>query len=92
MVIAIVVLGVLIGFLVRELKSFLKVINVLVNASIYILLLLLGISVGSNRDIMAHLGTIGLKSLALSMAAIAGSMAVGFIVQRFAFREKANEE
>lgn len=91
-VIAAMVVGVLIGFLVREKKALLRVVDVLVNAAVYMLLLLLGISVGSNQAIISNLGAIGAKAFALTIAGIAGSIAVGFVFQRLAFREKVNEE
>ena len=62
-VIAAMLVGVLIGFLVREKKALLKVVDVLVNAAIYMLLLLLGISVGSNQAIISNLDVSSMKIL-----------------------------
>lgn len=92
MVIAIVMVGALIGFLVRRKRALLRWINILTNVAIYALLLLLGISVGSNRAIILNLGSIGIKALALSVAAIAGSIAVGFAIRTVGFTEGAHEE
>jgi uncharacterized membrane protein YbjE (DUF340 family) len=91
-VIALVLAGALFGFLMRARAALLKSVNVLVNAAIYILLLLLGISVGSNKEIIQNLGTIGIKSSILTIGAVAGSIAVGFIFQKLAFKENANEK
>lgn len=69
-----------------------RIINVLMNVAIYILLLLLGISVGSNPVIMLNIGSIGLKAMAIAFAAIAGSVATGWLFQRLFFTERMNEE
>jgi uncharacterized membrane protein YbjE (DUF340 family) len=91
-VIALVLAGALFGFLMRARAALLKSVNVLVNAAIYILLLLLGISVGSNKEIIQNLGTIGIKSSILTIGAVAGSIAVGVIFQKLAFKENENEK
>jgi uncharacterized membrane protein YbjE (DUF340 family) len=91
-VIAVVLVGACTGFLVREKKDFLKAVTVLVNGAIYVLLLLLGVSVGSNRTIITNLATIGMKAAAISLAAVLGSIAVGFVFQHFSFGNKVNEK
>ncbi len=91
-IIAIVVIGMLCGFLFRKKRALIKAVNVLMNAAIYILLLLLGISVGSNPLIMQHIGSIGAKALEIAFAAVTGSIVVGYLFHHFAFRGKINEE
>ena len=64
--------GIAIGYLIR--KKELKHINKIITALIWVLLFLLGIEVGSNKEIINSLHTIGIEALAISISAILGSV------------------
>ena len=71
-IIGIMLTGMLLGFLLRkrELSGIHKVITVL----IWLLLFLLGIDVGGNQEIINGLHTIGMEAIAITLAAVAGSV------------------
>lgn len=48
-----------------------------VSGTVYILLFLMGIGVGGNRELLANLSAVGAEALVLSLSATAGSIAVG---------------
>lgn len=63
--------GILVGFLTRK-KSF-KYAKSILTFLIWLLLFLLGISVGSNQTVMNTLSSIGLEALLIAIMAIFGS-------------------
>lgn len=54
--------------------------------SVYLLLFLLGVSVGGNETAMSGLTTLGLQALLLAGASIAGSILLAAILYRWLFR------
>lgn len=72
------ILGIATGFLFRkkELKWIQKVITVL----IWILLFILGIEVGSNKNIIENLHTLGLEALIISAACVLGSCLLAWLL------------
>ena len=70
-VIGLMFLGILIGYLTR--KRELTQIGRLITTLIWTLLFLLGVEVGSNKQIMEGLGTLGLEAISITLAAILGS-------------------
>lgn len=84
-VIAVMALGVIVG---RTLKSknigFMgKAISVL----IWLLLFLLGVSVGANGEIMGSLDTIGVSAIILSLFAVLGSVIAAWVVYKYIFKK-----
>ena len=57
----------------------------LINYAIFLLLFLLGITIGANEDVMNNLDSIGLEALLITLAAIAGSVLCAWGVYRFFF-------
>lgn len=82
-VIGLMVLGIILGYLFRERN--LKTVHKLINYAIFILLFLLGITVGANGNIMNNLGTIGYDALLITLAAVTGSVLCAWGVYRFFF-------
>ena len=82
-VIGLMVCGILIGFRFR--KRNLKFISPLITVAIWILLFLLGLSVGGDPKIMNNLGTIGGEALWLTLGAVGGSVLCAWGVYRFFF-------
>lgn len=56
--------------------------------TIYLLLFLLGISVGANREIVDNLATLGGQALLLAAAATTGSVLAGWGVYHLFFKER----
>ena len=73
-VISLMVCGIILGYAFKER-----------NYAIFLLLFLLGITVGANEDVMNNLDSIGLEALLITLAAIAGSVLCAWGVYRFFF-------
>lgn len=82
-VISLMVCGIILGYVFKE-KN-LKFVQKLINYAIFLLLFLLGITVGANGDVMNNLDSIGLEALLITLAAIIGSVLCAWGVYRFFF-------
>lgn len=85
-VIGLMFLGVLLGYRFRGREW--KNLQGLISGAIFLLLFLLGITVGANNDIMANLDSIGLESFVITLAAVVGSVLCAWIVYKFLFHER----
>lgn len=90
-VISILFTGVFIGYITRRFPFWVKI-NRPITYTIYLLLFLLGISVGHNPQIMDNLGTLGLQALLLSAAGTLGSLCFAWLVYRLFFQRKKGTE
>ena len=82
--------GIFTGFLLR--RRNLGYIGKFISLFIYILLFLLGISVGGNPDIMNNLSTIGGSALIITIGALAGSCTLALVVYRVFFLDTDNTD
>lgn len=82
-VIGLMVSGILLGYIFRQ-KN-LKIVQHLITYAIFALLFLLGISVGTNRDIMDNLGTIGVEALVITIGAVGGSVLCAWGIYKYYF-------
>lgn len=80
-VISLMVCGIILGYVFKE-KN-LKFVQKLINYAIFLLLFLLGITVGANGDVMNNLDSIGLEALLITLAAIIGSVLCAWSVYSF---------
>jgi uncharacterized membrane protein YbjE (DUF340 family) len=87
-VLLLMLLGMVLGYLIRNRQKAVKLIDRLINWAIYLLLLLLGISVGANQTIMKNLATLGVTALALTLGAVAGSVGLAYFTYKLFFAEK----
>ncbi len=79
--------GMLLGFLLKAKKKTVVVNERLIGYAIYLLLFLLGVSIGSNQEIMNALSTLGLVALVVAVAAVLGSIVVGWITYSLFFKK-----
>ncbi len=84
--------GVFVGYLLRTRKSILVTAGTATTWSLYVLIFLLGISVGTNDAVVRALGRLGVQALILSVGGIVGSILVGCLVSRMFFERKCHEE
>ena len=84
-------LGILLGIVIGKLPKLLKVIDRLITYAIYLLLFLLGVSVGINDKIIENLDDIGVKALLVTLGAVAGSVLLLWILYKTAFISKQKE-
>ncbi|MEI7523578.1 MAG: LysO family transporter [Mariniphaga sp.] len=80
--------GVIFGIVFGRYPLTLKINDKLLNVAICILLMLLGIAVGSNEKIIANLYSIGLQGFIISLGAIAGSVAFCYVIYKAFFQLK----
>ncbi len=87
LVIGIMFLGVGIGFLLRR-AEWMRHISKTISYTILLLLFLLGVSVGANKDIVNNLATLGGQAFLLAAAGALGSALAAWGVYRFFFAGK----
>ncbi|MEY1640171.1 LysO family transporter [Tenuifilum osseticum] len=78
--------GMLLGFLIRAKQRIVSGNEKLITYAIYLLLFMMGVSIGSNEQIMNSLSTLGIVALIVSMGAIIGSILTGFVVFKLFFK------
>lgn len=76
----------LLGFLLRAKQRFISGNEKLITYAIYLLLFMMGVSIGSNEQIMNSLSTLGIVALIVSIGAIIGSILTGFVVFKLFFK------
>ncbi len=86
-VIAIMLLGAIIGFLLKEKNM--KYLPKAITGFVFGLLLFLGIQVGGNSDIMDNLSTIGVDALIITLGALGGSILLALAVYRIFYKNRA---
>jgi uncharacterized membrane protein YbjE (DUF340 family) len=84
--------GVFVGYLLRTRRGVLATAGTATTWSLYLLIFLLGISVGANEAVVRGLGRLGMQALVLSIGGIVGSILVGCVVSRMFFDGKCHEE
>ena len=89
-VIALFAAGIMVGRLFREKDKTRKKVDLAVTWSVYLLLFLLGITVGVNDDIIQNFSRIGYKAFWLTIGAVGGSVLLAKIIFNLFF--KSNED
>ncbi len=84
-------LGMIIGVSIRHKKKVIKQVNKLVTISVYLLLFLLGISVGLNDELVSNLDTLGVHALIITLMAVLGSVLLASLVYHLYFRNSNHE-
>ncbi len=87
-VLAIMVLGIGIGLLIGNRPKIIKIVSALTSFSIFLLLFLLGIGVGTNNKIINNLDSIGIQALVLSIGALLGSLICAYFTYNLFFKKK----
>lgn len=63
-------------------------ISKIITVIIWVLLFLLGVEVGTNPEIIAGLGTIGVEALIITIAAVLGSAIMSLLLWRYIKKSK----
>jgi uncharacterized membrane protein YbjE (DUF340 family) len=74
--------GLFTGYLIRKKKILQKPINFSISIAIFLLLFLLGISVGGNEKIISGFLSLGTYALIVSIASITGSIIAVMLLQK----------
>lgn len=83
--------GIGIGYLFRKV-DLLQSIGQPIQYTIYLLLFILGISVGGNPEIINNLGTLGAQAVLISAASTLGSVSMACVVYSYFFKKKGGKE
>lgn len=87
-VIGIMFAGIALGYLLRKVELLQKI-GKPISYTILLLLFLLGISVGSNQDIVNNLAHLGGQALLIASAGTAGSVLAAWAVYNLFFKERS---
>jgi len=87
-VVAIMTIGILFGYFIRNKSLLIKINDRLIMWAIYLLLFVLGITIGANEIIMKNLPMLGLKALAITIGGVVGSIALGWFTYVRFFKNK----
>ena len=79
--------GIITGIFLRGKSSLLLAAERLTGVSIYLLLFLLGLSVGTNDTIISNFPVIGFNAIVLTFSAVAGSVLLSWILYILLFRK-----
>lgn len=71
-----IIAGLPLGYALRKYATIVRIANGMASGIIYALLFLLGVSLGSNEQLLARLGELGMQGLAIGLACALGSVAV----------------
>ena len=80
-------LGIGIGWFLHKQEKLLKLTDKLTNWAIYLLLLLLGLSVGINKKILQNFHQIGFQAILITVFAVAGSIIVSWLLYILVFKK-----
>ena len=72
--------GILCGYLLR--KRQVAHIQQIIMVLIWALLFLLGLNIGSNKELVSHIGTLGMEALTIAIAATLGSLVAAWFLWR----------
>lgn len=87
-VLVIMIVGMICGYLLKEKKKILQTTEKLTTAIIFVLLLILGISVGLNKKVISSIDTIGWQAAAITAGAILGSLIFALVTFKLFFTSK----
>ena len=83
--------GVLIGYILRNIRAIPALVSKINIYIIFLLLFVMGLSVGINPQVIQGLGTLGLLGIAISVVSIAGSVFLSWIVYRHLFKKEDDQ-
>ena len=86
-VIIIMIAGMLLGYFIRKENSLTKSVDTIISWLIYLLLFVLGISVGINEVILNNINAILLKVVLLTIGAVTGSVIVSYFTYTLFFKK-----
>jgi uncharacterized membrane protein YbjE (DUF340 family) len=87
-VIALLIAGILVGFLLRNHRRIIVLSAKLTDAAIFLLLFFLGVSVGMNQQVVSNFRNIGLQAVVITLLATLGSVLVTYLFYRLFFRDR----
>lgn len=86
--IALLVLGIFLGYWLRNHLKLVRISSKLTDGSIFLLLFFLGVTVGMNEKIISNFQNIGLQSFVITLFATIGSILVTFVFYKLFFSKQ----
>jgi uncharacterized membrane protein YbjE (DUF340 family) len=83
--------GIILGYFVRHKTTLIKFNDKLIMWAIYLLLFVLGVSIGTNDTIMRSLPILGLKALAITIGGVFGSIILAWVTYIKFFKNKESK-
>jgi uncharacterized membrane protein YbjE (DUF340 family) len=83
--------GIIVGIFIHKKPLYVKFNDQLISVAIYVLLLLLGISVGLNKAVIQNIGTLGYQALVITLGAVLGSVLFSWLILRVFFSAEGNK-
>ena len=90
-VISVILLGVIVGYIFRNISFFQKV-EKSISWTIFLLLFVLGLSIGSNPLIVENLWSFGGQAIVFALLTITGSLLASLMVFRLFFKKGGSDE
>ena len=84
---SILIIGLLIGTCCRKFSPF-KRLDTSISATIWIMLFVFGVSIGSNQELVNNVGNIGLQAFILAFCGVAGSVLAARMAFSIFFKKK----
>lgn len=81
-------IGIIFGFIFKNNAEMVKAIDPMIKIAIYLLLFLLGISVGTNETVIKNIYSLGAQALSLTFGGVTGSVVLSFFTYNFFFKTK----
>jgi len=79
--------GILIGYVLKNKQSIIRITERLSTWFIYLFLFLLGISVGANEEVIKNFGRLGIQAIILAFGAVLGSVISAYFVYKVFFKK-----
>ncbi len=89
-IVATMMTGISLGYLFRH-KSILQNTEKTISMTIFLLLFIMGVTIGSNKELIGNLGNFGWQAAVISVSATCGSVLAAWMVMRFFFRTETQE-
>ncbi|XPV76331.1 MAG: LysO family transporter [Desulfovibrio sp.] len=86
-----ILVGIPLGFLLRRNERAVRCVDSLTMWAIYGLLFLLGVSIGSDNNLVSQMETIGLRALVISLSCVLGSAAAVWFLDKFILKGALDE-
>jgi uncharacterized membrane protein YbjE (DUF340 family) len=90
-VLVMMVLGMVIGYILKEKKNLIKLFDKITLFIIHLLLFILGIGVGLNKTIILNIESIGVQALVITIGALLGSLILAFFTYQLFFKSAKNQ-
>jgi len=84
-ILIIMITGIFLGFLFKKKRTLINTADKLAGLSIYLLLFLLGLSIGNNEIIVSNFARIGFTSIILTISGITGSVFFSYLTYKYFF-------